>query len=182
MFREPEMCKRWWHESGGWDISYPSYEWYGTSAVLNREIDVETKYMYKFVRDNNLEFDFNVSQIDEWLEKHLPAVHESGAKFKQYTRKLDETIWPILYKGKNHAENTSGRVRYTETLEELLRNGTNRMPESQHDRKPGDGLIKLDNIDFRGADLSNMEFDGLLFDECDFTGAKSQTQNFISVV
>ena len=39
-----------------------------------------------------------------------------------------------------------GRIRYTETLEELLRNGTNRMPESQHDRKPGDGLIKLDNI------------------------------------
>ena len=64
-----------------------------------------------------------------------------------------------------------GRVRYTETLEELLREGSNRMPESQHDRKPGDGLIKLDNIDFRGADLSGMEFDGLLFDECDFTGA-----------
>ena len=46
----------------------------------------------------------------------------------------------------------------------------------------GDGLIKLDNIDFRGADPSNMEFDGLLFDECDFTGANPQTQSFISVV
>ena len=47
-----------------------------------------------------------------------------------------------------------GRTRYTETLEELIRTGSNRMPESQHDRKPGDGKIKLDNIDFRGADLS----------------------------
>ena len=106
MFREPEMCKRWWYESGGWDISYPSYEWYGSSAVLNREIDVETKYMYKFVRDNNLEFDFNVSQIDKWLKKHLPDVADPS-KFLKYTQELDETIWPILYKGKNHVKDTS---------------------------------------------------------------------------
>lgn len=71
-----------------------------------------------------------------------------------------------------------GRTRYTETLEELIRTGSNRMPESQHDRKPGDGKIKLDNIDFRGADLSGMSFDGLLFDECDFTGANLTNTKF----
>ena len=62
-------------------------------------------------------------------------------------------------KEKTMLKTRQGRVRYNETLEELLRDGTNRMPVSQHDRKPGDGLIKLDNIDFRNADLSNMEFD-----------------------
>lgn len=62
-----------------------------------------------------------------------------------------------------------GRVRYQEDLRTLL--DTLVRPESQHDRTPGDGKLKLDNIDFRGADLSGMHFDGLLFDECDFTGA-----------
>ena len=62
-----------------------------------------------------------------------------------------------------------GRVRYQEDLKTLME--TLVRPESQHDRTPGDGKLKLDNIDFRGADLSGMHFDGLLFDECDFTGA-----------
>ena len=64
-----------------------------------------------------------------------------------------------------------GRVRYTETLEELLREGSNRMPESQHDRKPGDGLIKLDNIDFRGADLRKARLNLSNFNNCKFAGA-----------
>ena len=71
-----------------------------------------------------------------------------------------------------------GRIKYTETIEEILREGSNRMPESQHDRKPADGKIKFDNIDFRGADLSNMKFDGLLLDECDFTGAHLPNTEF----
>lgn len=69
-----------------------------------------------------------------------------------------------------------GRVRYKEDLQTLLE--TLVRPESQHDRTPGDGKLKLDNIDFRGADLSNMNFDGLLFDACNFTGANLTNTKF----
>jgi len=69
-----------------------------------------------------------------------------------------------------------GRVRYKEDLQTLLE--TLVRPESQHDRTPGDGKLKLDNIDFRGADLSNMDFDGLLFDACNFTGANLTNTKF----
>ena len=69
-----------------------------------------------------------------------------------------------------------GRVRYQEDLKTLME--TLVRPESQHDRTPGDGKLKLDNIDFRGADLSGMHFDGLLFDECDFTGANLTGTSF----
>lgn len=62
-----------------------------------------------------------------------------------------------------------GRIRYNKDLKTLMQELER--PHSQHDRTPGDGKLKLDNINFRGADLSGMEFDGLLFDECDFTGA-----------
>ena len=63
-------------------------------------------------------------------------------------------------KEKTMLKTRQGRVRYNETLEELLRDGTNRMPVSQHDRKPGDGLIKLDNIDY---DLIEFTSDDLIF-------------------
>ena len=62
-----------------------------------------------------------------------------------------------------------GRIRYTEDLRTLME--TMERPESQHDRVPLEGKLILDNMDFRGADLSGMRFEQLLFDESDFTGA-----------
>ena len=52
---------KWWHESGSWDITYPNYKWYGTSDVLERQANIENKYMYKFVRDNGLKFSYSAA-------------------------------------------------------------------------------------------------------------------------
>ena len=104
VFREPNISLRWWHESGSWDITYPNYKWYGTSDVLERQANIENKYMYKFVRDNELKFSHSVADIDKWLEHSWPEVYERKQTFQNYTQELDNTLWPILYRGKDHAK------------------------------------------------------------------------------
>jgi len=37
VFRHCERCREWWDEAGGFDITYPSYEWYkGTEGSYNK--------------------------------------------------------------------------------------------------------------------------------------------------
>ena len=101
VLREPEMSYRWWHESGGWDISYPNYTWYGSDTVVRRQIDVETKLMVEFIREQGLRIDFNLSQPEKWLETHMPEVmYEINSNID--INPLDNTLWPVLYKGSNN--------------------------------------------------------------------------------
>lgn len=108
LFREPEMSLRWWHESGGWDISYPNYKWYGTSDVLERQAHVENKYMHKFIKDRGLKFDFSLKDANKWYAKHMPELGDlSGIDWDAAAQAdgLDRTLWPILYKGNKDAKN-----------------------------------------------------------------------------
>lgn len=95
VFREPEMSYRWWHESGGWDINYPNYAWFGTDENLKREIMTQTKLMHKFVKEKNLKIDYNLAQAEEWIKKYLPSIQP-----KEIVKNpLDETLWPVYYRG-----------------------------------------------------------------------------------
>jgi hypothetical protein len=107
MFREPEMSLRWWHESGSWDISYPNYKWYGTSDVLERQANVENKYMHKFIKDRGLTFDYSLKDADKWYAKHMPELGDlSGIDWPAFAQPdgLDRTLWPILYKVKGNKD------------------------------------------------------------------------------
>ena len=101
VMREPEMSYRWWHESGGWDISYPNYKWYGSDEVLRRQITVETKLMQKFISERGLTIDYNLSQPKEWLQSHMPEVELLNRDIK--INPLDDTLWPVLYRGKSES-------------------------------------------------------------------------------
>lgn len=102
VFREPEMSYRWWHESGGWDISYPNYAWYGTDQVLRRQIMVEHKLMLKFMREQGLTQDYNLGDPVPWFKAHMPeySAQITSGPIKQ--NPLDDTLWPVLYKGKDN--------------------------------------------------------------------------------
>lgn len=103
-FREPEMSYRWWHESGGWDISYPTYEWFGTDTVLKREIMTQHKLMIKFMRERGLSQTFSLADCDKWIKAWMPEYYTQITSQPIKTRPLDDTIWPVLYKGLNHYE------------------------------------------------------------------------------
>jgi hypothetical protein len=98
------MCYRWWHESGGWDINYPNYSWFGSDEVLKREIMTQTKLMQKFITDRGLKIDYNLSQPKEWISTYMPEVELLNKDIK--TNPLDDTLWPILYRG-SHETNTA---------------------------------------------------------------------------
>lgn len=95
--RDPEMAMRWWHKSGGWDITYPNYKWFSTSEVLNREIMTQHKLMVKFMRENKLSQKFNLSKANEWFAENMPEYTEFQKPIKH--NENDQTVWPVLYKG-----------------------------------------------------------------------------------
>lgn len=53
-YRTDQECFDWWHEAGGWDISYPSYTWYKDNTKMMQEIQKQNSAILKFVDKYNL--------------------------------------------------------------------------------------------------------------------------------
>ncbi len=62
-----------------------------------------------------------------------------------------------------------GVLKYDAELQELIEN-KDLLPVTQHDRKR-DGKIKFHNCDFSRQDVSGMRFDGMVFDQTDWSYA-----------
>ena len=55
MCYRPDMeCYDWWHEAGGWDISYPNYRWYKDNTKMWEEICTQNRAIIEFVYKHNL--------------------------------------------------------------------------------------------------------------------------------
>jgi hypothetical protein len=98
VLREPEMCFRWWKESGGWDISYPCYKWYSNDEVLKRQILQETRLMHKFINERGLKITDNLQKPREWIKNNMPEVLEH-INTDITVNTLDQTLWPVIYRG-----------------------------------------------------------------------------------
>jgi len=53
-YRPDDECYKWWHEAGGWDISYPSYEWYRDNTTMDHQITEQNKAILDFCYKHNL--------------------------------------------------------------------------------------------------------------------------------
>jgi hypothetical protein len=47
-YRPDDECYKWWHQAGGWDISYPSYDWYRDNSTMNYQIAEQNKAILDF--------------------------------------------------------------------------------------------------------------------------------------
>ena len=47
-YRPNDVCYNWWHEAGGWGITYPSYEWYVDNTNMKHEIEKQNKAILDF--------------------------------------------------------------------------------------------------------------------------------------
>ena len=101
MLRESNLCYKWWHEAGGWDISYPNYTWYAHSEKMRRQIIIENNCMLKFMRDKRLEMDYSSRDIDKWLAKHWDAETFDKELTDAFITEQDKTCWPVMYRGTN---------------------------------------------------------------------------------
>ena len=53
-YRPDDECYKWWHEAGGWDITYPSYRWYKDNSTMNHQITEQNKAILDFCYKHNL--------------------------------------------------------------------------------------------------------------------------------
>jgi hypothetical protein len=104
VFREPEMSYRWWIQSGGWDISYPNYAWYGTDQVLRRQIMVEHKLMMKFAREQGLKQTHHLGKALEWFDNFMPEMSRTFKHQNLKNNPLDDTMWPVLFRGTGNTQ------------------------------------------------------------------------------
>lgn len=53
-YRTDQECFDWWHEAGGWNISYPSYTWYQNDTKMMNEIKKQNSAILNFINKYNL--------------------------------------------------------------------------------------------------------------------------------
>jgi len=53
--RNNDSCYNWWHEAGGWNITYPSYTWYKDDVKMKEEINTQNKCIEEYIDKNNLQ-------------------------------------------------------------------------------------------------------------------------------
>jgi hypothetical protein len=52
--RDCDDCMEWWKEAGGWDITYPSYEWYENDIKMKHQIYYQNKAILKWIDKYNV--------------------------------------------------------------------------------------------------------------------------------
>lgn len=61
IYRDNDKCFEWWHQAGGWNITYPNYDFYINDENMKIHIDKMNTSMLKFADKNKLEW----TQISE---------------------------------------------------------------------------------------------------------------------
>ena len=52
--RDCDDCMEWWKKAGGWDITYPSYEWYRDDIKMKHEIYYQNKAIIHWVQKRSV--------------------------------------------------------------------------------------------------------------------------------
>lgn len=66
--RPTEASFDWWKEAGGWNITYPNYEWYLDDAHMRHYIDTEIKLADIFVNNTDNKWSHFT---EEWLTENF---------------------------------------------------------------------------------------------------------------
>jgi len=56
VYRNNRKCYNWWKEAGGWDITYPNYDWYEDDYVMIEKIQAQNKLIVDFVERFGLQW------------------------------------------------------------------------------------------------------------------------------
>ena len=80
--RDADASFDWWKEAGGWDITYPNYQWYIDDAHMKHYIDTEIKLANMFVEKMDNQWSHFT---EEWLTENF------GSHSIALTDKYDDT-------------------------------------------------------------------------------------------
>jgi len=62
--RDDQECFEWWKQAGGFDISYPNYDWYKDDVHMKAHISLQNKSMIDFCTQHNVD-------LERWSSKWL---------------------------------------------------------------------------------------------------------------
>jgi hypothetical protein len=54
VYRDNKSSFDWWKEAGGWDITYPNYDWYRDNQNMMREIQKQNDAILNFAIEHEL--------------------------------------------------------------------------------------------------------------------------------
>ena len=93
VYRHDQDCFDWWRQAGGWDITYPNYQWYEDDETMKKQIASQNQSIRNFVSKHRL-----YSFIDNiQLQKTL------GIQSMNYLRFTDVEVYCKI---KNESENS----------------------------------------------------------------------------
>jgi hypothetical protein len=69
--RDCDDCMEWWKKAGGWDITYPSYEWYKDDIKMKHEIYWQNKAIIHWVQKRSVQENTQLSNKHKDLKVYV---------------------------------------------------------------------------------------------------------------
>lgn len=70
IYRPNETCFDWWTEAGGWNITYPNYDWYENDNVMKQKISEQNDLMLRWSQKKHLVWKPDNKHYDVLLAKY----------------------------------------------------------------------------------------------------------------
>ena len=83
VYRHNQDCFDWWKQAGGWDITYPNYQWFKDDETIKQQIVLQNQCIRNFVSRHRL---YSLNDNIE-LQKTL------GIKSMNYLRFTDVEVY-----------------------------------------------------------------------------------------
>ena len=93
VYRHDEDCFNWWKQAGGWNITYPNYQWYEDDETMKKQIALQNQSIRNFVSKHRL---YSLNDNIQ-LQKTL------GIESMSYLRFTDVEVYCKI---KNESENS----------------------------------------------------------------------------
>ena len=80
-----DISFRWWHKLGGWDITYPPYDWYVDDTKMQEDIKIGNALLIKFFAERGIEMKAYKDFFDVFndLNVHIEDNAESSLRVKR---------------------------------------------------------------------------------------------------
>lgn len=73
VYRDNESSFKWWKEAGGWDISYPNYDWYRDDSTMQERIQEQNRLILDFASEYELAW----HQHEKFSDVYVTAWHKN---------------------------------------------------------------------------------------------------------
>jgi hypothetical protein len=75
VYRPNDASLKWWLEAGGFNITYPNYEWYVDVDGMKKEIEQQNKLILDFAQKHMLQWNQHVEHSDIFVTTYINGLN-----------------------------------------------------------------------------------------------------------